>query len=55
MGWHVDAGSFNGKRMHHTEMNEVVRSKKGLGNLFNKENREYSILSGILFLNIAEP
>ena len=31
----VDASSFNGKRMHLTGMNEVVRSKKGLGDLLS--------------------
>jgi hypothetical protein len=36
----VDASSFNGKRMHLTEMNAVVHSKKGLGDLFNGENRK---------------
>ena len=36
-GWvgHVDVDGFNRKRMHLTEMNEVVRSKNDLVDHFN--------------------
>ena len=37
---HVDVSRFNGKRMHLTGMNAVLRSKNGLGNHFNEENRQ---------------
>ena len=35
----VDVDGFNGKRMHLTKMNEVVRSKNDLVDHFNEENR----------------